>query len=383
MAVEVISWRFAPNVIACRFPETDFTTLSRLIVAESQEALVQIGGRFEGPFSAGTYTLNTENFPFLEKFVNAQFAGGKSPFQAEVYFVQKAYALDLKWGTPTAIQVRDPLYKIMIPVRAFGQYGMTIKNSRKFLTKFAGTLPAFTKSTLSEHFRGMLVMEVKTLIGQYIAQKSVSVLDIVAHQSELADAVSQKLAEVFDEFGVGLSRFAIASISTDEEDPAVIKLRDALAQRAEMDIVGYDYRQMRSFDTLQVAAGNEGAGGMSANLMGAGMGIALGAGLGTAMGAGATQIGNPMNFSASTLACVKCGAQNPTGTKYCSNCGNSLINEVSLSGNRCCPKCDAPIPAKSKFCPNCGNKLQTSCPKCGQDLPAGTKFCSECGEKIW
>lgn len=382
MAVEVIQWQFAPNVIACRFPETDFTTLSQLVVAESQEAVVSIGGRFEGPFSAGTYTLNTKNFPFLEKFVNAQFKDGKSPFKAEVYFVQKAYALDLKWGTPSAIQVRDPLYKVMLPVRAFGQYGMTIKNSRKFLTKLAGTLPAFTKATLSDHFRGMLVMEVKTFIGQYIAKRNVSVLDIVAHQSELADAVSQKLFDVFDEFGIGLSRFAIASISTDEEDPAVVKLRDALAQRAEMDIVGYDYRQMRSFDTLQTAAGNEGAGGVSSNLMGAGMGLALGAGFGTAMGAGAAQMGNPMAFSTSTVPCSKCGSQNPAGTKFCSNCGNPLALAAPKQETAACPKCGAAVPANSKFCPNCGNRLQMTCPKCGNSLASNTKFCPECGEKI-
>lgn len=382
MPVSVISWKSAPNVLAFRFPQSDFTTLSQLVVEESQEALVAVGGRFEGPFAAGTYSLNTKNFPFLEKFVNANFLGGKSPFAADVYFVQKSYSLDLKWGTPSAVQVLDPVYKIMLPVRAFGQYGIAIKNSRKFLTKLAGAISAFTTVTLGEHFRAMLIMEIKTAIGQYISQKNVSILDLAAFQSELAECVNARLAEAFDEFGLEFKRFAIASIGTDEDDRAVLKLRDALAQRAEMNIVGFNYQQMRSFDTLQTAAGNEGAGGMSSNLMGAGMGLALGAGLGGAFAGSALQAGTQAGI-AQGIVCPKCSANNPAGTKFCSNCGNALnVSQTNSAPTQKCPYCSADVPAASKFCPNCGQKMKLVCAKCGVEVAPGTKFCPECGEKF-
>jgi hypothetical protein len=61
----------------------------------------------------------------------------------------------------------------------------------------------------------------------------------------------------------------------------VKKLKAALARRAEMQIVGFDYRQERGFDVLQAAARNEGAAGA---LLGAGVGAGMGLAAGAANG---------------------------------------------------------------------------------------------------
>ncbi len=50
-------------------------------------------------------------------------------------------------------------------------------------------------------------------------------------------------------YGIQLVNFYINDISVPEDDPAVKTLKDALAKRTEMDIVGYNYTQERSFDT--------------------------------------------------------------------------------------------------------------------------------------
>ncbi|MDE8209606.1 SPFH domain-containing protein, partial [Erysipelothrix rhusiopathiae] len=41
--------------------------------------------------------------------------GKKSPFKAEVWFVNKAHTLDIKWGTTSPIQIQDPKYGIYVP----------------------------------------------------------------------------------------------------------------------------------------------------------------------------------------------------------------------------------------------------------------------------
>jgi hypothetical protein len=48
-----------------------------------------------------------------------------------------------------------------------------------------------------------------------------------------------------------------------------------------------------------------------------------------------------------------------------------------------CPKCGAVVKAHSKFCVECGASLldERVCSKCGAKLSAETKFCSECGAK--
>ncbi len=47
-----------------------------------------------------------------------------------------------------------------------------------------------------------------------------------------------------------------------------------------------------------------------------------------------------------------------------------------------CPNCDAANPSGAKFCNNCGTPLPPSCPNCGQANPQGAKFCNNCGFKL-
>lgn len=44
-----------------------------------------------------------------------------------------------------------------------------------------------------------------------------------------------------------------------------------------------------------------------------------------------------------------------------------------------CPACRAENPSGQKFCGECGAQLPLACPACGHANPAGQKFCGECG----
>jgi hypothetical protein len=47
-----------------------------------------------------------------------------------------------------------------------------------------------------------------------------------------------------------------------------------------------------------------------------------------------------------------------------------------------CPKCGKPA-GEGKFCNNCGAPLgMIKCPRCGAESPTGTRFCGECGNKL-
>jgi hypothetical protein len=56
----------------------------------------------------------------------------------------------------------------------------------------------------------------------------------------------------------------------------------------------------------------------------------------------------------SIVLCPKCGFANISGTKYCGNCGNKLIQK-STTG--ICPNCGSQIPSNSSFCSSCGTKI--------------------------
>ena len=44
-----------------------------------------------------------------------------------------------------------------------------------------------------------------------------------------------------------------------------------------------------------------------------------------------------------------------------------------------CAGCGAELPTGAKFCMECGTPVQAGCPGCGAPLVAGAKFCMECG----
>ena len=133
-----------------------------------------------------------------------------------------------------------------------------------------------------------------------------------------------------------------------QDDPVVASLKESLAKRADMRVVGYSYTQERSFDVLQGAAQNEGTSGSFA---GAGIGLGLGTAVGGAFG--------------STFA-------QTTG---------SILNTApqSTTGQSCCVKCHAPLLGGGKFCPECGAAQFVTC--CGKTFPATIKFCPECGKR--
>jgi membrane protease subunit (stomatin/prohibitin family) len=302
--IDLVKWDGSPKLLAWKFPSQQLATWTQLIVNESQEAFVVRGGVYDGPFGAGRHTLSTENLPGLRGLLGLPF-GGKSPFTAEVWYVNRLTNLDVKWGTPDAIQLQDPRFQIMVPVRAFGQYGLRIEESKRFLLKLVGTVSSFDIETLNDYFRGVFITRIKTGIANTIIKQGQSVLEVATQLDALSLALKQSLAPEMAEYGVALSQFNIQSINVPDDDPALRTLKAALAKRAEMGIVGFNYQQERSFDVLQTAAGNEGSAGA---VMGAGMGLGMGLGLGTPMGQAYGQMASEMRVPQPVSAATSVGS---------------------------------------------------------------------------
>lgn len=373
--IDVIKYEGKKDVLAWKYPSQELRLGTQVIVNESQEVVFVKEGKILDILQAGRHTLSTANIPILSKLINIPF-GGETPFTAEIWYINKSYALDVKWGTPTPMQLQDPKYKVFIPVRSFGQFGFQINDSRKFLTKLVGTLNIFEQEEIVKYFRGLIVSNAKDAVSSYLIEKQVSILEINAYINDISNQLKEQIRPEMNEYGINIANIYITSIDTPEEDSAVKKLKDALAKRAEMDIVGYNYTQERSFNTLEGAAKNEGA--ASNNLMGAGIGLGMGFGMG---GTFANQMGNVtqnMNVDnkneKESEKCPHCGADVDKGQKFCTECGKKIIIE--------CEKCGAVLKDGQKFCSECGAAQIEKCTKCGKEVEKNQKFCPNCGEKI-
>ncbi len=398
--VDVIKYDGSPDVFAWKYPNSELGTWTQLIVNEAQEAVLYKGGQSLDLFGAGRHTLETSNIPILNNLVNLPF-GGKSPFAAEVWFINKANSLDIKWGTPTPIQLQDPKYNVFIPLRAYGQFGIKIVDSKLFLKKFVGTLPTFTSADVTKFFKGIYLTAVKDDLATYLIQKKISLLEINAYLTDISGALKNQIAPTFSEYGIELVSFYVNDISVPDDDIAVSRLKRALAKKAEMDIIGYNYQQERSFDTLEGAATN--AGSSASQIMGAGLGMGMGFGMGDQIGNNFSSMSRSINVAqtkncphcntqvaadnkfcphcgkettvqTATVSCSKCGKNNAVGVKFYSDCGNSLV--------KTCSKCSHVVDPNQKFCPNCGDSLVKKCTSCGCTLSDNLKFCPECGTKV-
>ncbi|MCI5829048.1 MAG: SPFH domain-containing protein [Treponema sp.] len=347
--VDVIKNSGNGNLLVWLCPEEDFNTGSTLIVQEGEEAVFYKNGTVEQIFSAGKYVLDTNNYPFLSRLVNA-FSGGISAFNCKVYFVRKASSQEILWGTPTPIQVRDPVQMIMTSVMARGSLKINVENSAKFLAKLLGNNISFMEQAeILNFFKTEIIQHVKSLIAKYIKSSGEEILGICSDLDILVQKITPEIQGILSEYGTGLLRFVIDSLDIPEDDPGRQKLEAAYATKRESQIYGDDYQKFVSREVLTNISNNNGGAAIAS--LGAGLGMAAGVGNAFGQMSGQVMSSSGQNTYAQQVNCPSCNSVNAAGAKFCSNCG-AAIPQVS-------------------FCSNCGQKLA-----------AGAKFCSGCGTKI-
>lgn len=279
--IDVVKCEVNDKELVYKFPSEDLRIGTQLVVYPGQTAFFVKGGKVMDQFESGTYTIKTENIPLLNKVINLPF-GGNTPFKAEVWFINKLAILDTKWGTPTPIQLEDPKYGIIVPVRAFGQYGVKVSDPRVFLETLVGNMTSFTVEKVNNYFRGKILSRFNSLLSIKMSNDQISIIQINSHLMDMSEFVHTELTNEFEKYGLAMESFSIMSINVPENDPSYIKLRQAIDKAAQLKIVGRDVYQMdRSFDVLDKAAANEGSAG---GMMNMGMGLGMGVNMGNQMG---------------------------------------------------------------------------------------------------
>lgn len=320
---------------------------SQLIVQEGQAAVFVKGGKVCDTFGPGTYALETENLPLLGSIINLPF-GGKTPFSAEVYFINTATKLDLYWGTSDPIQLIDPKYYVKLRIRAFGQMGLKLADYTSFFTELIGgmqqaDLVKFDK--IRDFYRGILVIKVKSIIAETMLADKISALEIASQLDDMSEKVKEQISPEFEKYGFAVTSFYIQSINFPDED--FEKINKILEDKAAFEIMGDGrYATKRSFDVYEGAAKNSNGA--------AGAFVAGGLGMGAA-----AQMGKAMQETV-----------------------NGAMNTQSGQDRKECPACHKQIAVSAKFCPECGFDCSVSVCECGHKLDPGSKFCPECGRRV-
>jgi len=284
------------NQVIWKFPHDNLTTKGQLIVNQSQQAVFFKEGAYLDTFGPGTHTLSTDNIPILQNLINLPF-GGDTPFTAEVWYVSCKVFKENMFGTANPISVRDPEYRFVIPIRAFGQYSFKIVDAKKFMESIVGTNFEVTTEDIQNKFQAPLISKLSDSLAEYAIEKKITVLDMPAKITEISEESKAKIQQSFNDFGIELVEFFIESINYPEDDPNVQKINEAYAARLSRDIEGTSYSEERKFDVMDKAAENEGTAGVG---MGMGMGMGMGNAMGNAMGSMMNDTANQQGQSQGT-----------------------------------------------------------------------------------
>jgi membrane protease subunit (stomatin/prohibitin family) len=246
--------------------ENEIKNGAKLIVRESQTAILISEGKLADVFSPGMYELTTNNIPILSTLQGWKY-GFNSPFKVDVYFVNLKTFTGQKWGTKNPIPLRDSEFGV-IRLRGFGSYSFRVSDIQKLLLQFVGTNSQFQIENFEDQLKALVINEFTDALGEL----KIPALDLAANYKELGSKIEALLNTGFKDLGLEIQKFLIENISMPPEVEA------AIDKRSQMNVIGNldQYTKFQAANALENASNNPGeAGGM----MGAGLGMGMGAGM--------------------------------------------------------------------------------------------------------
>ena len=427
----IIKYEGDGDTLVWKHPIEDFNLGSQLIVHESQEAIFFRDGQALDAFGAGRYTLETQQLPMLEKLYKLP-TDTEGTFHSEVYFINMATQMGVKWGTDSKVRLFDPTSGLHVELGASGEFNIRVVNARKLLLRVVGTTANLRQEDLlgggRGFFRAMVMTQVKSYLAAAIRENNISVLEIDERLMELSEALRDRINPRLAEYGLEMAEFFVSRVVTPDDDPNFRRMKEQFAEQylgvrqeeirrreaeaaarrkaveaqtaAQMKIIGAQgeaealkiqkqaeaeaYRmkaaaeaeemRMKGYTYQQETARQVGLEAMQNGITGNGGGAVGGlgdlAGLGVTLGAMGSVVGMTKD------------ALNPV-MDAAAQMGKAVGGAIAPDGWDC-PECGQKGIA-SNFCPNCGHKRPApeagwDCPNCGQK-GITSNFCPNCGHK--
>lgn len=232
----IIKYEGDNETLVWKHPIEDFNFGSQLIVHESQEAIFFRDGQALDLFGAGRYTLQTQQLPLLEKLYKLP-TDTEGTFHSEVYFVNLATQMGIKWGTDSKVRLFDPASGLHIEIGASGEFNIRVTDSRKLLLKVVGTTGGLGQEQLlgigngKGFFRSMVMTQVKSYLAQTIKENAINILEIDEHLMALSGALRERINAALDEYGLTMPEFYVSRIVTPDDDPNFRRMKEQYAEQ--------------------------------------------------------------------------------------------------------------------------------------------------------
>jgi len=353
--IEKVSWDFGgPDDIAYRFPNLSLKYGSQVVVKENQWAVFFRDGKAYDVFGPGRHTITSKNVPLLTGALKALKIIGDI-FECEVVYVSNSQFRGNFGGQ--AYSAPSGTIQYQAEIGFYGYLLYKVEDPKLFVVEFFGNQGASTSSDVERYIRGFINERV---IDEFASH---DIFGLVKNVDETTDKVSLIIADEAARIGLKIIDTVFEGVKIPEE---ARRFASGMGQQA----MAMQYAKETVAEIPPGAGGGAAAAGV-----GAGIGIGVGATMAKTM--------QPQAPAApqQVILCQSCGTPNPVGTKFCGNCGASLVPVAKVK----CPKCEADMPATMKFCGNCGSPLkpeEIECSKCKAKNLSTSKFCGSCGAKL-
>ena len=165
----------------------------------------------EGPYDE---IIKTANFPVLASIVGLAYEGG-TPFQAEVYYINLARVIQIKFGVPF-FDIYDPRFlDFGVPVAVRGTISFKISDYKEFIK--LNRLNTFTLESFQKQIRDAVCRYVKDVVANASAQNNIPVIQIETKIGMINDVAELDIKERLREnFGVDVSGVDVSAIEIDK-----------------------------------------------------------------------------------------------------------------------------------------------------------------------
>lgn len=374
--LDVIKFEGDNHLLVWKHPAEDFSTHSKLIVREGQVAVFFYNGEVADVFDrAGRYDLHTENIPILRKFLEIPY-GGVSSFHCQVYFVNLAEAMDIKWGLPSKATWLDPVHGIKLNIGARGNLSIRVNNAKDMIIQLVGSESSLTAEGLTRYFRDLMTMRIKTYLSQVVTSNKISVFALDACMESIAQIIKDRMAADYASYGFQLKMFSIAEFVYPEDDPAYIRLLEAISERT-TGITEAETAKMKAMIAASASAESERirSEGRAAGLAALGTNHILERQLDITENMSLNDSMKQFSDLAGSLA-MATGAMN-LGTQAVTAIGNAMngvnIGQPIANLNMQQPELQQVQPKQTEV---------KTCINCGTQIAITAKFCSECGQAV-
>ena len=186
--------------------------------------------------------IESSNFPVLTSIVGSLW-GGKSPFQAEVYFINLQGNNQVKFAVPY-FDVADPRFPdFIVPIAIRGSITFNLSDYKQFVK--LNRLVDFELEQFSRQIKDSVVKFTKSFVANCPVDNGISVIQLERKVVEISDLIQTRLSCVFEnDFGVNLKRVDISAIEIDKESENYYEFtrltKEQQLRRAEIDTEQYE-----------------------------------------------------------------------------------------------------------------------------------------------